>query len=256
MKYRLLVFFGLALLFACKDNPIPSSNRPVLPEMPSHWKEILGEPHWRLEWIDESGNWQSGDLYSGSEAPGLSLVQEWSNPVLAWPFWPEWNLLPGTMRPAGAIFPWDKATKQIILSWKGGVEAVFWKELAIAERASAAAYKRLPWYFDWPRFRELLESDNVSEAIREDPWLADWKEIARKTVLSGFDRRRISPRAFSNFSIPHLSGGWIGSSPFADPVDLSPDGPLVLSVTDVPDTWVSPQGILKCSKAGYVFTAR
>ena len=242
-------------LAACKDGPILSSYQPVLPELPPHWKGILGEPHWRLEWIDENGIRKELEIAANRDTPGLTPIQEWSSPVLAWPFWPEWNLLPGIMRPAGAIFPWDikSGAGKIILTWRGGVEAVFWKELAAAERTSQAAYGRLPWYFDWPRFRELLESGSIAETVRDDLWLADWKEIGRKTVLSGFDRRRIVSKTFTEFSISNTGGRWIGSSPFAQPLESSPDGKLTLRVTDVPDSWVSTEGILKCSRAGYVF---
>ncbi|MDR0475627.1 MAG: hypothetical protein LBH43_18385 [Treponema sp.] len=37
---------------------------------------------------------------------------------------------------------------------------------------------RIPWYFDWPRFRELMDSSDIPEEVRLDPWTADWKTIA------------------------------------------------------------------------------
>jgi hypothetical protein len=164
---------------------------------------------------------------------------------------------PALMYPAGAIFPWDVSAGKINLSWEGGVPAVFWKELASALPAAlsatgSSAAKRLPWYFDWPRFRELLESGNIPEAVRQDLWLADWKSIAQKTVQSGFDRRRIVSRPLTKMSVPGLNGRWAGSSPFAPPVDAPPGGPLQLMVSDIPDTWVSTLGVLKCSTAGWV----
>ena len=184
-------------------------------------------------------------------------MSEWSTPVLAWPFWPERGLLPGMMRPAGALFPWDACGQKISVSWQGGVHALFWKELALAERpsapASAAEARRLPWYFDWPRFADLLESENISQAVREDPWLADWKSIAGRTIQSGFDRRRIASRAFTELAVPGLGGRWIGSSPFAPPLDAPDGGPLRLRVSEAAETWVSPGGILKASSAGWVW---
>ncbi|MCL2231668.1 MAG: hypothetical protein FWB99_01155 [Treponema sp.] len=247
----------LALLAACDNGPIRPSYRPLLPEIPEHWKEFLGEPHWRLEWIGEGGLWFERDISPGESPPGISPLSEWSTPLLAWPFWPERELLPGMMRPAGAIFPWDACGQRLNLSWQGGVQALFWKELTLAERpsapASAAEARRLPWYFDWPRFAELLESENISPAVREDPWLADWKSIAGRTIQSGFDRRRIVPKGFSELAIPGPGGRWIGSSPFAPPLDAPDSGPLVLKVSETADTWVSSGGVLKASNAGWVW---
>ena len=257
MKIRFFagILFSLLLLAACENGPILSSYRPVLPELPGHWKEILGAPRWRLEWISEGGTWQEWEGSSGQLPPGLSLIQEWTTPVLAWPFWPARDLLPGVMRPAGALFPWDVNGDLLTLSWEGGAAAIFWKELAAADRTTTAAEGRLPWYLDWPCFRELVKSGNIPEAVRQDPWLADWKSIAQRTVQSGFDRRRIVSRSFTEITIPGLGGRWIGSSPFAPPLDAAPDGPLYLKTADTPDTWVSSGAVLKCSTTGWVLRA-
>jgi len=258
MKARsvVLVVTVFALLAGCENGPISSSFRLILPELPGHWKEILGQPHWRLEWVGKEGTWQEWEGSPGQRPPDLSPVQEWTTAILAWPFWPARDLLPGMMRPAGGLFPWDVHGETLTLGWEGGVMAVFWKELARAERSSAAAAKRLPWYFDWPRFRELFESGNIPETVRLDPWLADWKSIAERTVLSGFDRRRIVSRSFTELAIPNLGGRWIGSSPFAVPLDAPPDGPLCVNAADTPETWVSSGGVLKCSASGWVYRAR
>ena len=262
MKYRILpafrrkipgfafCVFCLVLPIACENGPIHSSYQPVLPELPPYWKEILGEAHWRLEWIDKNGAWQE---WEGREAPEIPLPQEWATAVLAWPFWPAKDLIPGMMRPSGAIFPWDVFGDTLVLSWSGGVDALFWKEMAGAERTSTASEGRLPWYFDWPRFRELFESENIPENVRLDPWLPDWRTIAQKTVQSGFDRRRIVSRTFTERSIPGFGGLWVGSSPFAPPVFAPEEGPLLLKTTATPDTWVSAGGILKCSTTGWVW---
>jgi len=250
----------LVVLAACENSPIRPSYRLLLPELPEHWKEILDEPHWRLEWVGEGGALLEKELSPGQSPPGLSFMPEWTTPVLAWPFWPERELLPGMMRPAGALFPWDACGDKLRLNWEGGVHALFWKELALAERPSAPATaseaRRLPWYFDWPRFRELLESQNIPEAVRNDPWLADWKSIAQRTVQSGFDRRRIVPKTLARFDIPGLGGRWIGSSPFAPPLDAPEDGPLTVGIGDTADTWVSVDGVLKASSAGWLRHAK
>ena len=249
----LSVILLMALAASCGESPLRPFCLPVLPELPGAWKEVPGEPHWRLEWVHENGTWQECEVVPGREVQELPLVQEWTTAVLAWPFWPEKGLLPGMMRPAGALFPWDVSGRKITLTWEGGVAAVFWKELAAAERSSIEAEGRLPWYLDWPRFRELLKSETVQEDVRNDPWLADWKSIAQKTVQSGFDRRRIVSRPFTELTVPGLAGFWIGSSPFAAPLEADPDRPLILKAADTPETWVSSKGILKCSASGFVF---
>ena len=244
----------LVALAACGNGPVSPSCRLLLPELPEHWNEMLGPPHWRLEWIGSDGLWLERELSPGQMPPELSFMPEWSTPVLAWPFWPVRELLPGMMRPAGALFPWDAVSgDKLAISWEGGVDALFWKELALADRSSGAAERRLPWYFDWPRFRELLKSENMP--VREDPWLADWRSIAERTVLSGFDRRRIVPRGFTGLEVPGLGGRWTGSSPFAPPLDAPPDGPLSINIGDVVDTWVSSGGLLKASSSGWVWRA-
>ena len=241
------------LFGGCDSSPVRQSCLPVLPELPSHWEDVLGEPLWRVQWIDSTGSWRKWEG-PGSELPDLSLPCEWTTPVVAWPFWPRRSLIPGMMRPSGAFFPWDLQGNELILSWKGGVEAVFWRELA--EASDSEAERRLPWHFDWIRFRELLESEDVPESVRLDPWLVDWKELGKKTVKSGFDRRRIRPRNFSGLEVPGLEGRWIGSSPFAPPLDAAEDGLLCLQVTESVATWVSSGGILKCSTLGWVYVSK
>jgi len=253
--------FGLMLILsvlmsACGNGPARSGYRPMMPVLPGHWQEVLGEAHWRLQWIGEEGVWKTQDVPPGAEAPPLSVVAEWTTPILAWPFWPEAGLAPGIMRPGGALFPWDAIGGNLLFSWEGGVEAVFWKELAGVERAGGASLGRLPWYFDWPRFRLLLESGDIPEEIRRDPWLADWKEIAARTVGSGFDRRRIVSRRLTEVAIPGLGGLWVGASPFTPPLEAPPGGPLLLLAGAAPDTWVSSTGVLRCSTLGWVLRER
>jgi len=242
-----------ALMACCGEGLNPSSYQPVLPVLPLSWKEILGDASWRLQWLGEDGTWKEWEGLPGSDPPEISIYCEWSTPVLAWPFWPAWNLSPGIMRPAGALFPWDISGHKIYLSWQGGVDAFFWRELAHADRSNGASEGRLPWYFDWQRFRELFSGENIPENVRLDPWLADWKLIGSKTVSSGFDRRRLVSRKFSEIAIPDMDGSWAGSSPFSRPIAVPEEGPLLLNVTESADTWVSPGGVLKCSTEGWVF---
>ena len=246
------VVFSIA---ACRDNPIQSYYQPVLPELPIHWKDIPGDPHWRIQWIGENGNWEEDIVPPGKALPRLNLVQEWATPLISWPFWPELNLLPGMMRPCGALFPWDSYGDKLMLGWEGGVIACFWKELATSDRPTPASAGRIPWYFDWPRFRELLSSDNIPVPVRHDLWLPDWKNIAEKTVQSGFDRRRIVSRIFTEISVPGFGGRWIGSSPFAPVIEADNEDSLNIKVSGNTDTWISAEGILKCSSSGWIFIA-
>jgi len=240
---------------------IRSSYKPVLPALPDAWSEILGDPHWRMEWIGEEGAWHEWEGRQGAEVPGLSLIQTWTTPVLAWPFWPELGLSPGIMRPSGALFPWDTCGGDLCLSWEGGVDAVFWKELAGAGRQDASAHaelarnERFPWLFDWPRFREIMEGGDIKAAVRYDPWVVDWKDVGRKTVESGFDRRRIKAMKFTEVEIPLPAGRWLSSSPFTPMLETPPGGRLTLEVTDAVGVWVSSGGILKVSTSGWIFRA-
>lgn len=255
-RYFFIIMVLAVLAAGCSESPVRSSYRPAFPVIPPEWYDILGEPYWRVEWLGESGVWREWEGAPESGPPEISLPAEWTTPVLAWPFWPARNLPPGIMRPSGALFPWDSDGEKLALSWKGGVPALFWKELVQADRSAPDASGRLPWNFDWPRFAELLESGSIPESVRENPWLADWREIGRKTVRSGFDRRRIVPRESSGITIPGMDGLWINSSPFAAPVAAREDGSLLVNAGDIADTWVSAGGVLKCSASGWVWMPR
>jgi len=263
----------LILLAGCDDvQQIHSSYKPVFPSLPGGWRDVLGEAHWRLEWVGEDGTWHKWEGKQGDDVPSLSLIQEWTTPVLAWPFWPGLDLSPGIMRPGGGLFPWDTSGEKLVLSWGGGVDAAFWKEMAAAVDGSEAAKdNRLPWLFDWPRFREIMAGESIGDSVRQDPWVVDWKEVGRKTIESGFDRRRIKPMKFTQIEIPlsELSaeterfglevrgsppaGRWSGSSPFVPVLEALSEGCLTLDVTDAVGAWVSVKGILKCSTSGWIY---
>jgi len=166
-----------------------------------------------------------------------------ATPVLALPFWPEKGIAPGIFRPAGAIFPFDVSGNRLILSWQGGVDAIFFMELARATNSPSGA--RLPWNFNWPRFRRLFDDPALNAEIRADPWLADWPSIATRTVQSGFDRRRLVPEARTNLELPLDPGPWVGSSPFATP--LAFEAKPIFPTRGTADTWVSARGILRAN---------
>jgi hypothetical protein len=164
------------------------------------------------------------------------------------------------MRPAGAIFPFDAEGASIRLSWPGGVDAWVYREMAraFAERASypddtAVNPVRRPEFFDWPRFRELLAGQDINSEIRQDPWLADWQSICRKTAASGFDRRRIVPMKTEELVVPVSSGPWIGTSPFMAPVNAENGTDLRLKAGDTVDTYFSQTGMLRVTKGLWMF---
>jgi hypothetical protein len=215
---------------------------------------MMGNPHWRLVWLNPQGIRQEID---GGGTIAITAVTEWATPVLAFPYWPERNILPGEMRPAGGILPFDAAgnSGRVRLSWQGGVDAWFYRELSAARNAAADS-KRRPEYFDWPRFRELLDSEAIPEAVRDDPWLADWRDIAVRTVQSGFDRRRIKVQAEEELPVPMDAVGgspFFGPSPFAKPLVPEPGAEFHFRVTPRRDTYLSAGGILRVSRKAWVY---
>jgi hypothetical protein len=247
-----ILLVGLMLnLSACDDRIIGGSYTVELPPPPESWTDLLGPPRWRVEWINRDGNLSVRETgYTGMECDPL---EEWAGPVTAFPYWPDRGIPPEVMRPAGAIFPYDVRGGRICLSWTAGVEAWFYRKLAEAG-AEMDAGKRIPQYFDWPRFRETLAGAVADEAVRRDPWLADWGSIAAQTVKSGFDRRRIKaePREELPVTIP-WEGPWIGRSPFAEPPDWEAGAVLSLGVTGTVETYVSSGGILRLTQGAWIW---
>jgi hypothetical protein len=253
--------FCLSTLLAACGVGYDTPYRVTLPALPDAWTAILGDNRWRIEWIHADGTKESRDV-DGREAAetgaGLEIhiLQEWASPVIAYPYWEGKGIAPDVMRPAGAIFPADVSSGAISLSWTGGVEAFLYVELA--KRADTGS-ARQPQYFDWQRFRELLESPVIPEDVRSDPWLADWKAIAEKTISSGFDRRRIVAINRKEIAAPSPPGEmWIGTSPFAPPV-VAPEEtgqPLVLLAnvaSDAIDTYISKEGVLRISSSAWIW---
>jgi hypothetical protein len=220
----------------------------LFPDIPSGWLEILGQPQWRLEWIDDEGCKVSADApYNGFRE--IRVLREWASPITAFPFWSEKGVPPKLMKPAGAIFPFDVSGGNIILTWFGGVEAVVYQELA---QSSGESSPRSPNYFNWPRFKELFEDSLLPEAVKSDPWLVDWKAFCEKTATSGFDRRRIKIMEKDSLAIPvALDGVWVGTSPFARPFSAE-NGVLTLNVDETIDVYFSKQGMIKITKSAWI----
>jgi len=247
---RLTVIVVLALqLTCCGDRSSDGYTHTLkLPEIPETWSSLLGEPHWRVNWLDPDGKMQSKDILPGKTAE-IEIPVTWTNPVTAWPFWPDHNLIPEFFKPAGALFPFDVSGKSLLLSWKSGPDTVFYWELAFANDDNIL---KIPSNFDWPRFRELFETGTLNEAVLKDPWLVDWRSVAEKTINSSFDRRRLVPQATESTAIPVSSGPWYGTSPFAEPLYFTEGEIPVFPVHSGVNVWISSEGILRCSGKTWV----
>ena len=235
-------------VLSCKDR-FPSKYALELPKAPEHWVSLLGEPSWRIEWLSPDGYKQMTDIMYGG-ALEIELPVTWTNPVTAWPYWPEHNLIPGFLKPAGALFPFDVSEGRLCLTWPAGVDSVFFWEMAHANEDN---YSRIPVNFDWLRFRELFEQGILSEAVCEDPWLVNWQSVAERTVAGNFDRRRLVPEQAEFKTIPVPEGEWYGASPFAKSLLFTEGEPLVFPVRQGINVWFSSRGILRANGNVWVF---
>ena len=247
------VFAGA--VFSCTDR-FPSSYVLELPNVPAEWVSILGEPNWRIEWYNPDGQKQINDYPAGETGNiEIDIPVTWTNPVTAFPFWPAYNLLPGIFKPCGALFPFDIKDGKLHLSWKAGVDSIYYQELVFAyiQNTDSNNETRIPVNFDWPRFRELFESDILGEAVRRDPWLVDWRTFAERTISSNFDRRRIIPEAAELKTFPVPAGSWHGVSPFSKPIIFAGGVQPVFPVRPGLNVWVSQKGILRVNGNSWVF---
>jgi hypothetical protein len=249
LLFRLSAVLVLSFQLSCCGDRLSSEYTLELPETPKSWVLLLGEPYWRLEWLDPDGKKQSTDISPGKTVK-IEIPVTWANPVTAWPYWPQHNLIPGHLKPAGALFPYDVNKKSLCLSWAAGPDTVFYWELAFANNDKEA---KIPANFDWPRFRELFETKILSETVCKDPWLVDWRYVAEKTINSNFDRRRIVPQISESVNIPAGSGPWYGNSPFAEPLFFDEGETPVFPVRSGINVWISDEGILRCSGNTWVF---
>jgi hypothetical protein len=270
VKTHLLALVAIAgfFLFGCGESLLDSRYNLELPEIPVAWESLLGRPQWRIEWINGNGHKES-KIFPENGKIEIDLPPTLASAVSAYPFWPNMDINPGIFKPAGAIFPFDVSGKNLVLSWRGGVDAaLYWEFLKVSggarheddtashdadipPEAERAAVPRLPWNFDWPRFRQLFDDSALNAEILADPWLADWHSIAEKIVQSGFDKRRLVPEARSSLQVPVCPGPWIGTSPFAIPL-LFEANP-VFSVRATGDTWISTEGFLRCNTKVWIF---
>jgi hypothetical protein len=204
---------------------------------------VLGEPSWRFEWVNEAGETEKADSASARRG-GAEILQSCITPVFAFPYWPKRGIPAGVMKPAGALFPFDREGGTVFLSFEGGVDAVFYRELA-----SQPNGKRLPRNFDWQRFRSLREEKKLDGELLSDLWLADWELIAEKTAASGFSARRIKARETENLIIrAPARGPWVSSSPFMQALFWTEGDAVALQVSTRIDSYFSARGTLRLTR--------
>lgn len=264
------VFFaavlGLLLSGGCAEPVLPARYRPVPPELPAHWRRVLGSGAWRLVWIGKTGRLESAFVPRGAPLPDVEFPQGRQSMILAWPCWPERRLGAETMRPAGAIFPHDAHGGTITLTWEAGVEAyLFLLMAAVTSPAEDAAVletaipaKNRAWNFDWPRFRALLAGADIPETVREDPWRVDWPYVAQKTIASGFDRRRIKVATvgYTALEITLPAGGpWFGPSPFSAVYDWRAGDRVTINAGQAVETLIAPGGQMRYGGGVWIWIA-
>jgi hypothetical protein len=153
------------------------------------------------------------------------------------------------MKPAGALFPWDVHGGELVLTWRGGIDAVLWRGLSRADNA-----KRKATSFNWKRWREAWNDGSFPPAAVLDPWLCDWQSIAAKIAASGFDKRRIVVVNYPRLTLTGKTwqGTWHGSSPFDTGTSAAPGEPLSLPLVPLVTVAFSSTGLVRYSDTGFL----
>lgn len=241
-------------LAACVNPVLPSRYTLEFPELPPAWTAVLGPPSWKVEWKRPDGTTERA-FYDGNGKISAGLSHEWPNPVYAWPYWP--GLEPGKFRPAGAVYPFDVDGDRLVLSWRGGVDAVFYREL---EEAAAAAVNarplRRPRFFNWSRFRNVINKD-IPPELCADLWLVNWKETAKTTISASFQARFVKAenRELVELQIPG-DGPWLSPSPFREAENWRAGDTAAFPLGGAAETWVCPAGIMILSKTERLWAPR
>jgi hypothetical protein len=250
LNFKLTTVFVLVLqLFCCKEVCL-SKYALELPKPPESWVSLLGEPCWLIEWIAPDGQNKRAEITNGSKIE-IEIPVTWTNPVFAWPYWPQHNLAFGIFMPAGALFPFDAKKNAIRLSWEAGPDVVFYRELSIANEQKLS---KIPANFDWLRFRELFHEETLDGEVCEDPWLVNWRSAAEKTISGNFDKRRLVSEKTESRTIPVPHGPWYGTSPFTKPLSFANNEAAVFQIRSGLNLWVSADGILRVNGNTWVFT--
>lgn len=221
-----------------------------LPELPESWLAALGEPYWKLLLYESGSRPRSEILEPGTRSLSVRLIPGTVYPVLAYPFWPHLRLFPGSIKPAGAVYPADIKGLDLPLSWLGGVSAFFFTQLAAAD---GMPHTR-PELMNWIRFKTLFVQGMLSEAVLTDPWKVDWSLVAAKTRAKGFDRRRIKVEELYSLDIRYpVDGPWIQSSPFLPSLEGKAGSSDTVQTGAQGISLFSSSGILKCKPTAAVF---
>jgi hypothetical protein len=212
----------------------------ILPEIPPDWERVLGQALWQIEWIDADGSWRKIEAVQ-SDTLNLEICNTQINPVIAYPYWPEKNIHPGTFYPAGAIFPLDTSEGTIDLDWQAGIDAQLYKYLARFNNDET----RRPEQFDWQRFRRLLRTEIDDEDIKADPWIVDWEAAAKRIAESGFRSSYIKSKEYTNINITvPESALWISPSPFEAGKAWEAGETISLKAAESPSRYVSSKGTI------------
>ena len=249
---RLPALSALVLLGSTIGSCAVPGSVPVLevrfPALPEAWLSALGDASWSLRWTDNDGAYQCRD--DAQDGVQVELPLDTAAAILAYPYWPALGIRAGMARPAGAVHPFDEEGGALLLDWRGGPIAVFYRELAGTEGSA----KTLPERFDWPRFRELLYGDLVAGEVSADPWLVDWRLVAVKTRASGFDRRRLVPRPTEPIeAMVPAAGPWVSSSPFAVSPSWAAGDTVILEAPEEPDAFLCAEGAFRYSQEAIVW---
>ncbi len=230
----------ILVLPGCGNPVIYRSYAVVLPDIPRDWEAVLGKPLWRIEWVDPKGNWRT-IREQETRVFHLEICSSRVNPVIAYPHWPNRKITPGMFYPAGGLFPLDTQGDTLRLDWQGGVDARFFMLLSGLDGGG----KRSPEILDWPRFRTLLREGPVSSGVKADPWIVDWELAAQKIVRSGFDKRYLVSRTFTDMKIPIPEGGtWISPSPFGESRYWETGETMGLKASESPARYYSENGVI------------
>jgi hypothetical protein len=220
----------------------------VFPDLPSVWQALLGRAHWSLEWIDDAGVLRVVELAPGAGF-AVTVVNDASSPVLAYPYWPGRQVRRGDLKPAGALFPWDVRGGDIVLSWQGGIDAVLWRELSRADNVRRQAVS-----FNWQRWRGAWQDGSFPSAVVRDPWVCDWQGIAAQIAASGFDKRRVVAAGYAHLTLTGKTwqGAWFGQSPFDAGTFAAAGEPLTLPL--IPPTAIAfgRAGLIRYSSTGFL----
>jgi hypothetical protein len=180
----------------------------VLPDVPAHWRDTLGDPAWRVV----VPGMDTGPLIGpGIGALPLRVPKSQNVPVLGYPVAVEGRCV---LPPAAAVFPADLAADHctLALSWERGPAGEILRRLGVQgvdlETLNA------------PRLCREIE-----ERFAPDPWALDLDRAAdalvcgsfRVTDLRALDRREVR--------LPVGAGWWFLESPFFPTVEVGGEEP-------------------------------